>query len=129
MPYKYSDIKDIFEKNSSNYKTMQDVVNNLYVLPLERFKNPSIARFREAFNLIKTKDNGSIAKALDLGLELIFKHELNPIIISACRNLDELDIYLDCLDSGELDDFNCFEIKFEMAPVVSKKQHNKEIIS
>ena len=116
MPYKYSDIKDIFEKNSSNYKTMQDVVNNLYVLPLERFKNPSIARFREAFNLIKTKDNGSIAKALDLGLELIFKHELNPIIISACRNLDELDTYLNCLEKNDLDNFNCFKIHFEIMP-------------
>ena len=65
---------------------------------------------------MRKKENQPISKALDLGLELMFKHELNPIIISACRNLDELDIYLDCLDKNELFDFNCFNIKFEVTP-------------
>ena len=50
----------------------------------------------------------------------MFKYELNPIIITACRNLDELDIYLDCLDKNELFDFHCFDIKFEVAPKITK---------
>lgn len=58
-------------------------------------------------------------KALDLGLELMFNYDLNPIVISACRNLDELDIYLDCLEENQLSSFDCFEIKFEVAPQVS----------
>ena len=66
--------------------------------------------------MIREKEKGSITKALDLGLELMFKYELNPIVIAACRNLDELDIYLDCLEENELYDFTCFEIKFEVMP-------------
>ena len=53
-------------------------------------------------------------------MELMFKYNLNPIIIAGCRNLDELDIYLDCLDENELNDFKCFEIKFEVMPKTIK---------
>ena len=90
-------------------------------MPLNKFENFSIARFREAFNLIRHKEKGSIFSALDLALELMFKYNLNPIIIAACRNLDELDIYLDCLDENELYDFKCFEIRFEVNTNISKK--------
>ena len=84
-------------------------------------QNFSTARFREAFNLIRYKEKGSIFSALDLGLELMFKYNLNPIIIAACRNLDELDIYLDCLDENELSDFKCFEVRFEVNPNLVNK--------
>ena len=66
---------------------------------------------------MRVKENKSIFEAFDLALELMFKYELNPIIITACRNLDELDLYLDCLRKNELEDFNCFQIHFEMMPV------------
>lgn len=127
LPYKYSEIEKIFKNQKNKYNTMQDVVNDLYVLPLDVFKNPSIARFREAFQLIRNKENGSITKALDLALELMFKYELNPIIIAACRNLDELDIYLDCLDENELYEFHCFEIKFEISPKIIKSRKKRKI--
>lgn len=118
LPYHYCDIKEYYQKHKGAFSSIEDVVNKLYVLPLNRFKNSSFSRFREAFYLIRNKENGSIAKALDLGLELMFHYDLNPIVIAACRNLDELDIYLDCLQENELSDFDCFEIKFELAPKV-----------
>ena len=121
LPFFYSEVKNTYEK-SNKYSTMQDIVDNLYIVPLNRFKNSAISRFREGFNLIRNKEKGSIAKALDLGLELMFKYELNPIIIAACRNLDELDIYLDCLDENELNSFKCFEIKFEVMPKTIKNK-------
>ena len=120
LPFFYSDIKKIYENTNNKYATMQDVIDNLYILPLDNFSNSSISRFRESFNLIRNKEKGSILKALDLSLELMFKYELNPIIIAACRNLDELDIYLDCLDSDKLQDFKCFDIKFEVMPKIVK---------
>ena len=118
LPFFYKDIKENFEK--SKYQTMQEIIDNQYIIPLEKFKNSSISRFRESFNLIKNKEHGSILNAIDLGLELMFKYELNPIIIAACRNIDELDIYLDCLESNELHEFKCFEIKFEVMPQITK---------
>lgn len=122
LPFFYSEIKKIYQ-NSNDYATLQDVVNDLYIIPLNRFKNSAIARFKESFHLIRNKEKGSITKALDLGLELMFKYELSPIVIAACRNLDELDIYLDCLEENELHDFSCFEIKFEVMPKLNKKSN------
>ena len=122
LPFLYSEVKNIYQNFKDKYKTLQDVVDDLYVVPLSRFKNSVIARFKESFHLIRYKEKGSITKALDLGLELMFKYELNPIIIAACRNLDELDIYLDCLEENELYDFTCFEIKFEVMPELVKNR-------
>lgn len=127
LPYKYHDVKEIFNNSKDKYKTMQDVVNDLYILSLNIFKNSSISRFREAFYLIKNKEKGSTLEALDLGLELMFKYDLNPIIIASCRNLDELDVYLDCLDENELYEFNCFDIKFEVLPQISKNSKKRKI--
>lgn len=121
LPFKIDEVHKIFENSNGKYKTIQEVVNDLYILPLKRFNNSSISRFREAYNLIRNKEHGSIFQAISLGLELIFKYELNPIIISACKNLDELDIYLNCLEENELYDFDCFEIKFEVSPQLQNK--------
>lgn len=117
LPYTYQEIQEIYENSNSEFSSPQEVIEKLYILPLERFKHPSFSRFKEAFELVLKKDNGSIIKALDLAIELMFKYDLNPIIIPACKNLDELDIYLDCLDKNELYDFKCFEIIFEVNPI------------
>lgn len=121
LPYKYTEVKKIYENPNYNYNSIMEVIQDLYIVPLNKFENFSVARFREAFNLIRHKEKGSIFSALDLALELMFKYNLNPIIIAACRNLDELDIYLDCLDENELYDFKCFEIRFEVNTNISKK--------
>ena len=57
----------------------------------------------------------------NLGSELFLKNYLHPAVISACKNLDELNVYLDCLDKNELDDFKIFEIKYELYPTVISK--------
>lgn len=114
LPYKYKDIQEIC-KNSNKYNSVMDVIHDLYILPLDRFKHPVISRFRESYNFIIYKAKKSTFRAIDLAFELMFKYDLNPIIIAACRNLDELDIYLDCLDENELSDFKCFETRIEYA--------------
>ncbi len=124
LPFFYSEVKEIYKNNINKYHTLQNVIDDLYVIPLNRFKNSALARFKESFHLIRDKENASISKALDLGLELMFKYELNPIIIAACRNLDELDIYLDCLEEQDVYDFPCFKIKFEVMPQLVKKPKN-----
>ena len=71
---------------------------------------------------MKKKENGSIKDAFDLGMELLFNYNLHPAIITACKNLDELDIYLDYLENNETDKFDCFKIVFEIAPIVVKNR-------
>jgi len=116
LPFFYKDIINIFRNSNNKYETLQNVIEDFYIVPLKNFKNSSISRFREAFNLARKKQNYSIVKSLDLALELMFKYDLNPIIISACRNIDELDIYLDCIEKRETFEFDCFQIKFEICP-------------
>ena len=124
LPYKYLDLEKIYNSSEGKFNSVTDVIKQLYEIPLSRFANSSVSRFREAFNLIRNKEKGSVIEALDLGLELMFNYSLNPIIISACKNIDELDIYLDCLEQNELDKFDCFEIKFEMNPDISNSAKN-----
>ena len=57
-------------------------------------------------------------KALSLSLEMLMNFNLHPAIITACKTLDELDVYLSCLEDNQLDDFSLFKIKYEMFPKV-----------
>lgn len=122
LPYTIEDLEKKLKKNKK-YKSLLDVIVNEYTLPLETFKNPVKSRFKEAFQLIKKKEHGSLTEAIGLGFELMFQSDLNPAVIAACRDLDELDIYLDCLDDNELDKFSCFKIEYNVKP--TKGAHKK----
>ena len=47
----------------------------------------------------------------------MFKYSLNPAIIVACKNVDELKDYLNCLKEQKLDLFKAFKIKYEINPM------------
>ncbi len=116
LPYLISDLEKKL-KEKPNYSSLQDVINKEYTFKLSKFKNATISRFKEAYNLMRKKEKASVVDSLDLALELSFNNLLNPAIILACKNLDELDIYLDCLSSNELDKFSFFKVKYEIAPM------------
>lgn len=118
LPYKITELNEILNSNPEKYFSIDDVIDKLYTVPFSTYKNPSIARFREAFKLVHSKEHGSIKSAFDLGMELLFNYNLHPAIITACKNLDELDIYLDYLESGEIDKFDLFKTVFEVSPVI-----------
>ena len=48
-------------------------------------------------------------------------YNLHPAVITACKNLNELDIYLSCLEFNELEDFRFFKVVYDVLPVVNKK--------
>lgn len=118
LPYMMQDIKEILEENNT-YNSEQDVINNLYIVPLYLYKSTAISRFREAFLLMRNEPNSTFKQAIELGFEVMFNYSLHPSIITACKNLDEFDIYLDCLYNNELDDFKCFKVIFDVNPTVS----------
>lgn len=122
LPYKVSEVESILKENSDKYQNVEEVIEQIYTLPFDYFKSLSFSRFREAYKLARNIEKKSIKYAFDLGMELIFNYNLHPAIITACRSLDELDIYLDYLENNETDKFDCFKIVFEMAPIVSKKK-------
>lgn len=117
LPYTKLELENILNQNGI-YNNIQEIIDTKYTIPISYYKNAPIARFKEAYSLVKKRSSGSIKEALDLGLEVFFKSDLNPAIITACKNIDELDIYLAYLDDNELDKFKCFDIVYETLPTV-----------
>lgn len=120
LPYDINTVKQILLKNDKIYNSIEDVINKLYTRPISYYKFSPIARFKEAYKLVKEKEKSSIFKALSLAFELLGNYSLHPAIITACNSLDELDIYLACLEDNTLDDFHFFDIKYEIPLALSK---------
>ena len=118
LPYSFDEVDRKFKKYSDKYESITDLIEKEYIKPATFYKNPFTARFREAYKLMRRREHGSVGAALALGIELAFETHLHPAIITACKNLEELDIYLDCLDDNELDKFSCFDIIYKSVPVV-----------
>lgn len=119
LPYKKGEILQEIKKTKNT--NIDEIINSNYVKPIETYKSSIKARFKEAYKLMREREGGSKGKAFMLGLELMFEFHLHPAIISACRNLEELDIYLDCLEDNELEKFTCFKIIYKAMPVIKKK--------
>ena len=115
LPYKIEDLKE--ELENTDYEDIQELIDEEYTLPFNKYRLASISRFKEAYKLVKQRENGTFFDAIDLAFELMSNNLLHPAVIAACRNLDELDIYLDCLNENELDKFDCFDIKYELYPI------------
>ena len=121
LPYNLKDVYNLL-KHDTTYNTINDAINAIYRKPLSYYKNAPIARFREAYKLIKNREHGSTKEAIDLGLELMFNGKLHPAIISSCKTLDQLDIYLSCLEYNELNDFHFFKVLYKALPEKKKKK-------
>lgn len=125
LPYKVTDLKRILRKNPEKYTSLSDIILDQYTVPLSNYKVSAVARFKEAYKLIMDREHGTKKEALKLAVELFSNYSLHPAIITACKNLNELDVYLSCLEFDELDDFRFFKIVYQSLPVVSKAKNNK----
>ena len=124
LPYTKDEIKNEIAQNKGT--KISEVIEDKYILPLDKYKSSMRARFREGYNLMYRKEGKSRRSAIMLGIELMFETNLHPAIISACKNLEELDIYLDCLEDNELEKFSCFKIIYKRLPTLRKKAKLQE---
>ena len=121
LPYTKEDIKkDVLQNKGAK---ISEVIDQKYVLSLDKYKNSMRARFREGYNLMYYREKKSKRSAIMLGIELMFESNLHPAIISACKTLEELDIYLDCLEDNELEKFSCFKIIYKSHPALHKNNN------
>jgi hypothetical protein len=67
--------------------------------------------------LIRDRESKSIFEAMRYSFDLMFKYDLNPAIIAACKTQNQLENYINCLDSKKLNEFTDFEIKYEVFPL------------
>lgn len=118
LPYTIKDIMEKLNDTATGYQTVQDVIDEEYIIPLSEFKMPIVSRFKEAYKFMREKENSSVYAAIDLALELMFNSNLNPAVIRACKNLRELNIYLDCLYENELEKFDCFKVIYKVLPKI-----------
>ena len=124
LPYTKEEVKENMAQSKG--KKISELIEEKYVLPLDKFKNSMKARFIEAYNLMYRREGKSRKSAFFLGLELMFESNLHPAIISACKSVEELDIYLDCLEDNELEKFSCFKIIYKSLPTLRKKGRFQE---
>lgn len=124
LPYTKEEVKNEVLQNRGT--KISDVIEQNYILPLDKYKNSMRARFREGYNLMYKREGKSKRSAILLGIELMFETNLHPAIISACKTLEELDIYLDCLEDNELEKFSCFKIIYKSLPTLHKKAKMQE---
>ena len=124
MPYTINKVKELLLNNNKEYSSLQDVIDKVYTKPIGYYKFPAIARFRETYKLIKEKEKASKTKALELAFEMLLNYNLHPAIITACENLNQLDVYLDCLEDNTLEEFEFFDIKYEIPLAIPKHTKN-----
>lgn len=123
LPYKIKEVSNFLFNHADTYSSIEDVIEKLYTRPIKDYNFSAIARFREAYKLVTQKEHKSKMQALSLASELFANYNLHPAIITACNSLDELDIYLACLEDNSLDDFPFFDVKYEIAPKLEKQEN------
>ena len=118
LPYSKKEVIEYLEQYPDQYRSFVDVVRQEFIFPIDFYlKHPAIARFRETYSLIRDRESKSIVEAFKLAMDTMFKYELNPAVIAACKSEDQLEKYLDCLSKKKTDEFTDFKIQFDVTPL------------
>ena len=118
LPYSAKELGEYLTRYPDQYSSLEDVIEKEFILPSDFYlKHPVVARFREAYSLIRDRESKSVLDAIKFSVDLMFRYNLNPAIIAACKTEEQLENYLSCLDRNKLDEFSDFEIIFELTPL------------
>lgn len=116
LPYTVDEIDDFMRYYPRSYVTASDVVKKEYVINLtEVTKHPYKARFKEAYNLMRNRENKGIISSFINAVRISLKRKLNPAVIASCRSKSELKRYLVCLKYNQLENFETFNTIYEFA--------------
>ena len=118
LPFTKQEISLYLEQYPNDFRSLADVIKKEFILSLDYYmKFPVLARFREAYSLIRDRESKSIIDAFKFAIDVMFHYEINPVIIAACKTQEQFERYLDCMKRNHLEEFTDFEIKFEVSPV------------
>lgn len=110
LPYSISDLDELFLNDPEKYSSIQDIIDQEYTVRLKDFENSSITRYKEAFKLAKDKSNYSFSQAANFAKVFLVENEISSLIIASCKNVEELEFYIECLNNNKLNDFHYFKI-------------------
>ena len=117
LPYTKLELEEYLKQFPQRYNSIQDVINQEFVYPLSYYTNhTNLARFRECYSLVRDKEGKSVLDALKYAFEFMFRYEINPAIIAACKTQAQFEAYLEALEKNKLDGFNDFKIVFNVSP-------------
>lgn len=122
LPYTGEEVEKIIEDENNEFSTKEQVIDAIFTKPLSDYKYQAKSRYNETIKLVKNSEDFGAVNSISFALEMMRKRYLHPAIITACRNVEELYVYLDCLEKNELDDFKIFNIKYELHPIVVKNK-------
>ncbi len=126
LPYRAEEVLELFKDEKNKYVSIDDVIKDRFTRNFDDFRIQFASRYTETMKLAREREKYSFFDAIALSTEMMKKRYLHPAIIAACKNLNELDVYLDCLDKNELNDFKIFKIKYELYPMVVNKNKTKK---
>lgn len=117
LPYTVSDLKAYLAEYPEEYKSLSDVVNQEYIVSIDKYKNQSISRFKEMYCLMRDIEMKSIIESFKKAVEIMFNTSVNPAIIAACKSEEQINNYLYCIERNDLESFKDFKIVFDVAPL------------
>lgn len=110
LPYSILDLEEYFSDNPEKYSSLHDIIDQEYTVSLNNYVNNSITRFKETYKLAKSKSNLSVLESLNFAKKVFNIDNVQPVVIAACSNIDELSSYIDCLENDKLNSFEYFKI-------------------
>ncbi len=110
LPYSISDLDELFLDDPEKYSSIQDIIDKEYTVNLKDFENSSITRYKEAFKLAKEKSDYTFSQAVNFAKKLLVENEVTALIIASCKNVKELEEYIECLNNNKLKEFHHFKI-------------------
>ena len=110
LPYSTKDLEEFFSNNPEKYSSLQDIIDKEYTISLENYKFDSSSVYDECINVAKKSKNYNTIKAMKFANNIRKIENVNPLIIKACRNLDEIELYIDFLEKNNLSNFTLFKI-------------------
>ena len=110
LPFTTKQVETIFKSYPDKYTNLNQIIDSKFTLSTILYKKIILSKIIEVYKLMRVKNKYSLHKTFSICIEVIFNTYIFPAIITACKNLDELEIYLDCLEKNELNQYPCFKI-------------------
>ena len=118
FPYTKQEVEEFLEKFPKDYKSANDVVRQEFIADFNLYNHhPVFERFREAYALSRNKEMKPLIESVKFAMNIMFRREINPIIIAAVKSEKQLESYIECLEKNKLEDFKYFKIIFEINPI------------
>ena len=121
LPYSKEDVDAYLEHSSNKYSSVEEVVENEFILPINYFTDFTPAtRFREAFALYRDREGKTTIESFAFAIKAMKNGRLQPAVVAACKNEKVYNDYITHLQKNDLENFSHFKIEYQVTPAYKK---------